>query len=79
MKVNEKGICSTKKKRPGGAYAQAIAEFELADELSPLLDKETELKCVCKECSYNHSETCSSPEVLIGDGIITTKCFTRKK
>ena len=79
MKVNEKGVCQTKKKRAGGAYAQAIAEFELADELSPLLDNETELKCSCNECAYNDNDTCKSNSVLIGDGIVSTKCFTRRK
>ena len=79
LDINEKGACKTKRKRQGGAYAQAIAEFELADELTPLLERETEVSCTCVECAYNENKTCNSQDVLIGDSIISTKCFTKKK
>lgn len=79
LNVNEKGVCKTKRKRVGGAYAQAIAEFELADELSPLSEMETEVQCNCVECIHNEDKMCGAHSILVGDGIVHTKCFSRHK
>lgn len=79
LNITEKGACSTKRKRAGGAYAQAIAEFELADELAPLLERETEVQCLCSACKHNKNNACTSPDLLVGDGVFGTKCFTKRK
>ena len=79
LDVSEKGVCKTKRKRPGGAYAQAIAEFELADELTPLLERETEVQCKCENCSLNNLGACTAQDLLIGDGVLNTKCFTKQR
>lgn len=78
LQIGEKGVCQSKRKRAGGAYAQAIAEFELADELTPLLERETEVQCMCKTCKHNKDSACISPEILVGDGVLSTKCFTKR-
>lgn len=78
LEIGDKGVCKSKRKRAGGAYAQAIAEFELADELTPLLERETEVQCNCETCKHNKDKTCLSKDLLIGDGVLTTKCFTKQ-
>ena len=79
VNVNEKGVCKTRQKRVGGAYAQAIAEFELADELAPLAENNTEVQCECESCIHNEDKTCTSSSLLVGDGILNVKCFTKHR
>ena len=78
--ISEKGVCKTKLKRNGGAYAQAVAEFELADELNPANIRDNIVQCDCKECEHNDGRcNCCAESILVGDSLIKTKCFTRKK
>lgn len=77
--ITEKGVCSTRIKRKGGAYAQAIAEFELSDELFPSTPLDTAVMCNAKKCAYNNGHACTRDSLLVGDSIIKTKCFSMKK
>ncbi|MBR7110776.1 MAG: DUF1540 domain-containing protein [Clostridia bacterium] len=79
INVNEKGVCKTRQKRVGGAYAQAIAEFELADELTPLAETNTEVQCNCENCIHNEDKMCSANTILVGDGIMNVKCFSKHR
>ena len=77
--VSEKGVCTTRIKRKGGAYAQAIAEFEFSDELFSLSQDEPSVICNATTCAYNSDHTCTRDSLLIGDSLIRTKCFSAKK
>ena len=77
--INEKFVCTTRIKRKGGAYAQAVAEFEFSDELFNLSATEPAVICNATNCIHNKDRSCMRETLLIGDSLIKTKCFSAKK
>ena len=78
--ISHNGVCRTKLKRDGGAYAQTIAEFELSDELNPAILRDTLVQCDATQCVHNDGQCqCTAESILVGDSILKTKCFTLKK
>ena len=79
VEVDTKGICVSKLKRAGGAYAQAVAEFEIASEIQPSDILPNEISCGCTACQFNKNKVCISTEIMVGDSFFSTKCFTKQK
>ena len=77
--LNEKAVCTTRIKRKGGAYAQAVAEFEFSDELFAPRADEPAVICNMTSCAHNKDRACTRETILIGDSLIKTKCFSAKK
>ena len=77
--ISEKGVCTTRIKRKGGAYAQALAEFEFSDELFAPTAGDPSIICNATACEFNSEHTCKRDSLLIGDSLIKTKCFSIKK
>jgi len=77
--VSEKGVCHTKIKRPGGAYAQTLEEFEMAEELAPLSDHSTIVQCDALKCVHNKDTQCRADHILVGDAVFRTRCFTLRR
>ena len=77
--ISEKGVCNTRIKRKGGAYAQAVAEFEFSDELFAMSPSEPTIICNATNCMHNKDHSCTRETILVGDSLIKTKCFSAKK
>ena len=77
--INAKGVCNTKCKRVGGAYAQTLEEFEMADELAPLVERDANVQCDAIDCVHNENMRCKTDDVLVSDALFKTKCFSYRK
>ena len=74
--VGEKGKCLTKIKREGGVLAQAFADVEAAEEISPDRGYDCIVQCNSK-CIYNNGNICSCDEIRVDDSVLSAKCRTR--
>ncbi len=76
ISVNDKGLCDSKIKRPGGALEQTFKDMEAGDEF--LNDAPSVVQCTAR-CVYNKNNRCSSTAILVHDVMLSTKCATRIK
>lgn len=77
IEINKRGICNTKMKREGGILAQVFENFEAASELDEELSNVT-VRCDAN-CLYNLNGLCGRESISVEDGLVSTKCFSRKK
>lgn len=79
INVNEKAACASKMKRNGGTLSQTFADMEAAELETADLDRlDTLVQCEA-ECEFNENFKCTRQNILVEDGFIATKCFSRKK
>lgn len=74
--VSEKGICTSKIKRAGGALEQTFRELEASEEF--LNDAPSSVRCYAK-CVYNEKNYCRASSLFIKDKMLNTKCVTQIK
>ncbi|MBO4535247.1 MAG: DUF1540 domain-containing protein [Clostridia bacterium] len=75
--ISQHGTCKSKIKREGGALSQLFEDYEAGPDYS--MD-EPELIVQCDaDCIYNSNHLCTKEHVSVQDGLIATKCFSRKK
>ncbi len=74
--VDEKGICDSKIKRPGGMLEQTFKEIEAGEEF--LSDAPGAVECAAS-CVYNKKGRCTASSLYVTDGFFNTKCETRIK
>ena len=75
--ISPRAVCNTKMKREGGMLAQVFENFEAANELD-VEYKDVTVHCDA-ECLYNINRVCGRDSITVEDGIVSTKCFSRKK
>lgn len=78
INVSKKGVCQTKQKRDLGILEQNKVNMEAAKEFSYEDNEDVFIQCDCAECKYNRDLTCSSKIVDIADGLLKTRCFTKR-
>ena len=78
INISSKGFCATKMKRDGGMLAQSFKDMEVSEELrADLKERDNLVQCEAS-CRFNDNFKCTAPCISIQDGIIHTKCYTRK-
>lgn len=76
--ISANAACATKMKREGGDLSQIFANYEAAPELDMLENIDTVVQCNA-DCLFNVNGMCSLEAISVEDGILKTKCMTRKK
>lgn len=78
VNISTTGACATKMKREGGILAQSFRDMEASEELrTDLAERDNLVQCEAN-CEYNDNYKCTASHILIEDGILKTKCYTRK-
>jgi hypothetical protein len=75
--VSRGAVCRSKTKREGGALAQVFAGYEAASAY-PMEDPELIVQCDA-DCIYNSNSLCTREHVNIADGVMRTRCVSRKR
>jgi len=76
--IGPNGVCKTKIKRDGGELSQIFANYEAAPEADLLDNVDTIVQCSA-DCIFNVNSLCGLEAINVEDGLIKTKCMTRKK
>ena len=76
--INKSGVCKTKVKREYGLLEQEKANIEAAKDFDFDDNSETYIRCDSTKCNYNHNNACCSQIVNVCDGVMRTKCYTKK-
>lgn len=79
VNVSESGVCTSKLKREGGILAQTFADIEAAEDFGILNSNNSTVTCASLKCVHNESGVCSADHIVVEDGLIKTKCYTRTK
>jgi hypothetical protein len=72
------GACKSKVKRAGGELSQIFANYEAAPEADILDNVDTVVQCSA-DCIFNVNSMCGLEAINIEDGLVKTKCMTRKR
>ena len=76
--IGVNGVCKSKIKRDGGELSQIFANYEAAPEADILANVDTGVQCSA-DCIFNVNSMCGLEAINIEDGLVRTKCMTRKK
>lgn len=79
VNISETGECTSKIKREGGVLAQTFQDIEAAEDFGLIDGRENAVTCQSLKCAYNENGTCVADHIIIEDGLVKTKCFTRTK
>ena len=75
--ISAHGVCKSKMRREGGALSQLFEEYEAARSFDAY-DPELIVQCEA-DCIYNSNHLCTREHVSVEDGVLRTKCSSRKK
>lgn len=78
INIDKHGVCKTKQKREYGVLAQEKANIEAAKDFDFDHNQDIHIQCDSSKCAYNHNNTCCSQIVNICDGVVRTKCYTKR-
>ena len=76
--IGANGVCKSKVKREGGELSQIFANYEAAPEADVLNNVDTVVQCAA-DCIFNVNSMCGLEAINIEDGLLRTKCMTRKR
>ncbi len=76
INMDKSGACRTRQRRGTGMLGQ---KFEAAQDFALASDVNTLVQCDCTDCLYNNSRLCNSPAITVRDGVMKTKCMTKKE
>lgn len=76
--IDKNGVCKTKVKRDYGILEQEKANIEAAKDFDFDDNTQVFIQCDSTKCNYNHNNACCSQIVNVCDGMIRTRCFTKK-
>lgn len=77
VNISETGACTSRMKREGGVLAQTFADIEAAEDFGVNSGRDTAVTCQSVKCVYNETGVCSADHIVVEDGLVKTKCFTR--
>ena len=82
INISSRGVCTTKIKREYGALGQAFQNraegFEAAEDFDYSKNEDVLIQCDSSKCMYNKDALCRSSVVTVGNGIVRTRCFTKR-
>lgn len=77
INISDSGTCTSKMKRAGGVLAQTFADIEASEDFGILDSNKTNVTCDCVKCMHNESRICAADHIVVEDGFVRTKCFTK--
>ena len=78
INVAKSGVCASRSRREGGVLSQNYADMEASAALTPQEPPEVLVQCDAK-CVYNRDYKCTAHGISLEDGIINTRCATKRK
>ena len=80
INVSKRGTCLTKVKREYGALGQSFANqaYEASEDFDYSKNEDVLIQCDSCKCMYNKEHQCRSSVVTVGNGLVKTKCFTKR-
>ncbi len=79
VNISESGVCNSKIKREGGILAQTFADIEASEDFGVLETTSNAVTCASMKCVHNEAGMCVADHIVVEDGLVRTKCFTRTK
>ena len=76
--IGKNGACKTKQKREYGVLEQEKTNIEAAKDFDFNENDQVCIQCDSTKCCYNYNNACCSQIVNVADGMMRTKCFTKR-
>lgn len=78
INIGKNGICMTKQKREFGMLEQSQVNIEAAKDFDFAQNDDVLIQCDSTKCVFNRDRLCTSNVVNVCDGLVRTKCFTKR-
>jgi len=78
INISQNAVCNTKIKKGFLPIKEEYSNFEAANEFDYDENDDVLIQCDSVKCIYNNDHICSADLVNVKDGIIKTKCVTKK-